>query len=232
MSGDGKVSVYAITRGTPRIEFVGCMSVLAGDPRVVHFGLHPTLYLHHGRSECVMDFLGTSERGDWLMFIDDDMCWTAAAFDAVMAADGLIKGGVYWSPTLATTDPTNDVFPIVFERQAGQVDDPTFRDTFVYKPMPRGWVASQSFPFKCDAVGTGFLMVHRSVLEAMTIAYPPPLSWFDMQTIDGVGCGEDLVFCDRARRGLGYSVYAVPMPNPHDLLHIKTVRIGRPPLGN
>lgn len=224
------IAMYAITGGQPRPEFVNSMFNLARRPDVGYAHLRPTLYLDHGRTECVVDFLN-NDRGTHLLFIDDDTEFTDAAVDELIHAaengpEG-IYGGVYWSPCAGTLDPTNDVFPVVFQWQAGQRESETYRDCWLYKPYPRQWVAEQSTPFHADAVGTGFMLVPKSILVHMAQVYPGPLKWFAMDTIEDVASGEDLVFCHRAKKGLGYPVIAVPCPDG-SLNHIKAVRITRP----
>lgn len=223
-----RVAISTITRGTPRVEYVGSLFGIYKSPHLSYIDLRPTLYLHHGRSEATLDFLD-NDRGDWLFFIDDDTEFTPNAFNTVLDAcdpeTAPICGGIYWSPNMGTSDPTSDVFPVIFQHQAGQRDS-QYRDTFVDKPYPRGWTAAQVDPFPVDAIGTGFLCVHKSVFLRLKGHFPPPLHWFDMETVDGVACGEDLVFCHRARE-LGYPIHAVPL-SASDIAHIKTVKIRMP----
>lgn len=222
-----RVAVYSLTRGDPRIEFVGPTYQMVDRPDISHFSLHPGLYLDHMRCECVSDFL-LNDRGDWLLFIDDDTNFTMETLDVLFSAaesgpEG-VYGGIYWSPCRGTTDPTNDVFPVVFQKQAGQREDNTYRDVWVYKPYPRNWTAQQTQPFNCDAIGTGFMLIPKSILNHVGAKFPPPLPWFQMDVLDSVASGEDLVFCDRVR-SLRYPIIAVPVP---DIYHMKLVKIGRP----
>ncbi len=223
-----RVAIYAITRGDPRIEFVGPLFQCKDRADISHIHIHPTLYLDHGRQECVNDFLAY-DRGDWLMFIDDDTSFTMETLDQLFAAadehgDDAVYGGIYWSPVPGTTDPTNDVFPMVFQRQAGQRDEPAYRDTFTQRPFPRAWTAAQTAPFLCDAVGTGFMLIPKGILQHLAATDSTPLPHFQMDVIEGVASGEDLVFCHRAREA-GYPIIAVPVDN---IYHMKLCRIGRP----
>lgn len=224
-----KISIASLTRGDPRLEFVGSLFGIREHSAIGHIEIKQTLYLHHGREEMALSFMQNETWGDWLMFIDDDTLFTREAFDTLIAeanpATRPIIGGVYWSPNHATLDPTNDVFPVVFNLDSGERGT-QYQDCFVHRPMPRGWVAAQTEPFECDAIGTGFLMIHRSVLAHMMSHYPGPLHWFTMDTIDGVAAGEDLNFCYRAKE-LGYPVWAVPL-GPDQIQHMKIVRIVRP----
>lgn len=227
-----KITIATLTRGDPRVEFVGSLfAATKSDPRVVRVELRPTLYLHYGREEATRDFLANESWGDWLLFIDDDTQFGTSAIDKLLdAADPdthPIVGGVYWSPNVGCTDTSSDVFPVVFSYDPGERGS-QFSDTFVHRPMPRKWVAEQTTPFTCDAIGTGFLLIHRSVLAHMTRHFPPPLHCFTMDSVAGVACGEDLNFCVRAKT-LGYPIIAVPL-TPDDIAHIKVSKVVRPQL--
>lgn len=224
------ITIATLTRGDPRLEYVGSLlQVAKHDDRIVRVELRPTLYLHFGREECARDFLAHDTWGDWLLFIDDDTQFAPAAIDKLLAAadptTAPIVGGVYWSPAPGCTDTSTNVFPVVFSYDPGERGS-VYGDTFVHRPMPRKWVADQTGPFSCDAIGTGFLLIHRSVLAHMAAAYPGPLHHFTMDTIAGVAAGEDLNFCARAKQ-LGYQILAVPM-DPDDLAHIKSSLVVRP----
>lgn len=222
------VHVAVLTRGDPRVETVGSMHRIQALPRVKSARYHPGLYIHNSRNEAVTVMLASD--ADILLFVDDDMLFTEAAFNAVLAkidAGAHIAGGVYWSPTKSTSDPSDEVMPVVLKINAGRRDDLTFRDTFVHEPFPRGWTANRREPFICDAIGTGFMAITRTCLEHMRDVHPAPLHWFAFDTIMGVSAGEDLTFCYRAQQ-LGYDIWAVPPPTRDDLLHVKTVYIGAP----
>ena len=160
-----KIAIGTITGGSPRLEFVGSLWCVKGDDRFTHIELRPSLYLHYGREEIVRDFLANPAWGEWLLFIDDDMQFAPSALDRLIdvadASERPIVGGVYWSPVAGCTDTSRDIFPVVFSYDPGERGT-QFADTFVHRPMPRGWVAAQTLPFSCDAIGTGFLMIHRS----------------------------------------------------------------------
>ena len=168
-----------------------------------------------------------------MLFIDDDMQFTLAAVEKLLdVADPdtcPIVGGVYWSPSAGCTDTSDQVFPVVFSFDPGERGS-QFADTFVHRPMPRRWVAEQTAPFSCDAIGTGFLLIHRKVFAAMTDHYPPPMHCFTMDAIAGVASGEDLNFCSRAKE-LGFPIVAVPL-DPADISHIKSSRVVRPTFGD
>lgn len=221
-----------ITRGDPRAEFAIGLHMADKCSRVAKIRLHPCLYLHMGRTECVSEFMADPDFGDWLLFIDDDLQFSQAALDTIIATCdsgvGHIIGGVYWSPLSGTSDPTSDVWPVVMSFSPGERES-HLRDTFVHRPYPRKWVANQppAQPFPVDAIGTGFMAISRVCLQAMYDHYPQPLPWFGLDVIDEVAVGEDLAFCYRAAQ-LGFQTWAVNMPAPEDLLHIKLIKCRRP----
>jgi hypothetical protein len=226
------ITIGTLTRGDLRLEYVGSlMQFVKHDPRFARVELRPTLYLHFGREEIARDFLANPSWGEWLLYVDDDTQFDTSAIDKLLAvADpetAPIVGGVYWSPVAGCTDTGQDVFPVVFSYDPGERGS-QYADTFVHRPMPRGWVAAQTAPFSCDAIGTGFLMIHRSVLTRMFNHYTEPLRVFTMDAIAGVAAGEDLNFCARAK-ALGYPIIAVPL-TPDDISHIKVSRVVRPNL--
>lgn len=59
---------------------------------------------------------------------------------------------------------------------------------------------------ECATVGMGFTLIHRSVLEAMQRVYSLEDNWafFGHDMIGGVRTGEDVTFCNRARK-LGFT---------------------------
>lgn len=65
-------------------------------------------------------------------------------------------------------------------------------------------------PVEVDAIGTGFMLIHRSILEEMAGHFPEPQPWYyegPMKMGDGSGVwfGEDLWFCFRAA-ALGHPI--------------------------
>lgn len=226
-----EICIATITRGDPRIEFVGSRHVLLTDPRVKQAAMKPGLYTDHGRTELALQFLSDPSWGDWLLSIDDDQSFTPADLDALEAAvtttGSRCVGGIYWSPSHDDGARWDEVFPIVFQRVPG-ARGTVWQDTFVYKNMPIGWVKDQTAPFPCDAIGTGFLLTHRSVFEDLQRLRPKPhpLPFYENGILDDVACGEDLIFCHRVRTDLHETIYAVPCPTLH---HVKLMSI--PPQG-
>ena len=59
-----------------------------------------------------------------------------------------------------------------------------------------------------DFCGTGFLLVHRRVYEALQPRHPGPLPWYAEAVVDGEPVGEDWEVCRRVREaGLPVKVH-------------------------
>lgn len=86
---------------------------------------------------------------------------------------------------------------------------------------PPGTDVSPSPVCRVDAIGTGYLAIHRSLLDTMGQHYGEPLPWFDEPVRDGVHYGEDMGFALRCR-DLGYPVLAHRGCTP---LHHKTTKL-------
>lgn len=164
--------------------------------------------LSHARNQMVQAFLdGPCE---WWFTLDDDMIFQPDALAQLMRiADPVEKpivSGLYFGGGKSAL-----ISPHVFVVEHDAEGNP-------YTVKRTGFPLDQ--PFDCDAVGAGFMVVHRSVLERMgevmkpITAYP----WFqetEMALVneDGElerhGVGEDVTFCIRARK-LGFSVWVEP----------------------
>lgn len=83
----------------------------------------------------------------------------------------------------------------------------------IYRQLPGGLTSMHDYPIneviEVDAVGTGCLLIHRSVLLNMqknaTAHQGPDWAWFVEGAIDGTYFGEDLLFSKRLR-SLGYPI--------------------------
>ena len=84
----------------------------------------------------------------------------------------------------------------------------------IFQDSPDGFLPLYKYDknavFEIDAAGTGCLMVHRSVLEAMREAADPNQGkdwcWFWDGPVKGEWIGEDLLFCRRIK-SLGFPIY-------------------------
>lgn len=161
--------------------------------------------LSRERNEVVAAFLDDNT-AEWLFFIDSDETITPEAFDKLIAAahedERPIVAGVYFGAWGA-----KGLYP---------------------KPMPmimrmndRGtYNAVMDIPddavIPVDAAGTGALLIHRRVLEAMREAsLAGPMAeheagkwcWFRDTPVNGEWVGEDVYFC-RVAQVLGFPIVA------------------------
>ncbi|HEY3485459.1 MAG TPA: hypothetical protein VGK49_08735 [Ilumatobacteraceae bacterium] len=157
-----------------------------------------------GRNEVVREFLESS--AEWLFFIDSDMGWEPDGLEQLMAAadpvERPIVGGLCFG-----FGPVGDVlgaghsvvkrpFPTIFDL-AETEDDVAFRPRWAYVPGELQ---------ECAATGGAFVIIHRSVLEAIAAEWGDV--WFDrMKHPKGKRLwGEDTSFCMRARM-LGFPTF-------------------------
>ncbi len=130
----------------------------------------------------------------WLLHLDSDMTFTPAdvltLLDAADPVAAPVLGGVYVGAV-----PAANVAPIL---------EPA-------RLTPEGIVPLSSPPKGVSAVdfcGTGFLLVHRRVYEALEARHPGPLPWYAEAVINGEPVGEDWEFCHRVRKaGLPVQVH-------------------------
>lgn len=174
---DSMINLVAADRGR---TIAGRLAMLTGP------------LLSRGRNKLTADFLAQDEV-DWLLWIDSDMVFSPDAVTRLLASADPVErplvGGFYlivW--------PNGEVLPTVFVRdRAGDLVNAT------------SWPAQALM--ECEAVGAGFMLVHRRVLEAVrdrgfNTVYP----WFQEGDGDGGEIGEDVTFCLRAGE-LGFPVH-------------------------
>jgi hypothetical protein len=185
------------------------------------------MYLHNGRNECVQSMLddhvpNTDEPFTHLLFIDSDMKFTpediVKVIDPCSEANPVV-GGMYRNPVSAERDiqtglPT--LAPVAYMLETGTDDaygyiniDPKFwgDDLSWFDPDDP---PDPTHPYlKVDAVGTGFMAIHRSLLELMANKYPQPTPWFCQPDFGDPpkNIGEDLGFCMRVGVDLGFPIF-------------------------
>lgn len=117
-----------------------------------------------------------------LMFVDSDIVFPDNGIQKLYEQDKDIIGGLYFRK-IAPHYPT-------FSQLTGKTI--TFPTTF-----------PKSKPFKVFGIGTGFLMIKVSVLKK--IADP----WFYFGEFHGQKMGEDIYFCNKARKA-GFEAWCDP----------------------
>lgn len=160
------------------------------------------------RDGIVESFLNHKDEPPWLLMLDTDMDHPLLAPERLTSYAKPIVGALYFH-----RGEFHD--PFIFKYR-GKHKDKWGRSTHQWQPMRKlvyEWLVSNGVPMRdgaftideasgdplveCDAVATGCMLIHRSVLEKMK----PP--WFEY-TVGGNS--EDLIFCYNARKA-GFPVY-------------------------
>jgi 2-polyprenyl-3-methyl-5-hydroxy-6-metoxy-1,4-benzoquinol methylase len=195
--------------GIPR-ERVGFWPFIDNRDRIVQrlheIGLDSGYYQHEGhrvdrnRDWICEAFMEHEKKPDWLLMIDTDMEHPVNAPERLIRWNKPVVGGLYFH-----RGKQHD--PFVF-RKAGREDDHWGRKQRVWTPMKDEvyeFLTMNRLPMRdgamtvdppilgdplveCDAVATGCMLLHRSVLETI------PSPWFEYET---GGNSEDLTFCDK-----------------------------------
>lgn len=153
-------------------------------------------YIMSARNTAAADFL--ESKCTHLMFIDADILFTAAHIEKLLAHDTYIVGGLY----------------------AKKAEGPL---KWVCNALPERPPIDESGLLQLKHLGTGFMMIHRVVLEKMVSELRDKIAYFEHEidrkmwgffhmpiTQDDKGVprlqSEDWHFCDVARE-LGFTVY-------------------------
>ena len=134
--------------------------------------------------------------GDWLLWVDADMQWEPDALDLLMESadpiDRPIVGGLCFGMS------SGELVPTIY--QWARTDD---GELVTYR------VANyeRDSLVRCAATGAAFILIHRSVLEAMRAAnFNPAFPFFQEVQMGARPVGEDITFCIRAGQ-LGFPVF-------------------------
>ena len=148
------------------------------------------------------------EQPDWLLFLDSDMEFPPTIAQRLTRWGKPMVGALYFQ--------RGDWFPMAFTRgkvlpdkygQYSQTWDFMEQRVFDYLESHNVPMEDKAFTVQgdddasllpCDAVASGAMLIHRSVLEAIT----PP--WF--QITDGTQT-DDFQFCKRVQDDLGLPIY-------------------------
>lgn len=151
------------------------------------------------RNEIVSTFLDSTDSA-WLLMLDADEVLSAQAFDKLVAAahdtERPLVAGLYFG---------------AFD-QGGLIPTPV---PLIYAAMDGKYAALHDYPIdqliEVDAAGTGCMLIHRSILEAIrataTEHEGSNWCWFNDGPINGHWFGEDLIFCRRVQAA-GFPIHA------------------------
>ena len=179
-------------------------------------------YLDDGRNRVVEAATLMEEPWDWLLFVDSDIEFSVQDVIDLLTwaqedpAARPIVGGTYFSSN------GSQFFTVAYRLDRGEPTGP-------YVAIPIDEVSKmvesgEDEPMLVDALGTGFMAIHRSVIDEMPKVWLRPQPWFaELVTAldDGkpVHMGEDLTFCARAQE-MGYPIW---LHTGVRLVHYKTV---------
>lgn len=159
--------------------------------------------LVEGRNMAVAHFLDKTDSG-WMFFVDTDMGFKPDAMERLLLAADAEKrpvvGGLCFAMKHLGPDGRGGqkVMPVptLFMFAKNKDQGIGFANRFIYPPETMVQVAG---------TGAAFLMIHRSVLEAIRAKMGDV--WFDLtQYGDGAQVSEDLSFCWRLGQ-LGFPVF-------------------------
>ena len=156
--------------------------------------------LSRQRNEIVKHFLDKAS-AEWLFMIDSDETISVPAFDKLVAAahatERPVVAGLYFG-----TWPGN-LLPQPIPHLYRDADDGISAAPVMDYP-PDSII-------EIDRAGTGALLVHRSILEAIrdqaTEHEGRDWCWFRDLPVGGLWLGEDMYFCRRVR-SLGFKIHA------------------------
>jgi len=135
------------------------------------------------RNTLVRQARGT--HADRVLFIDDDQAWTPNTVRRLLDNDLDIVGA--WSGARYAVRPTTEarIPACVFEERDGQMRD--------LQPQDGGLQ-------EVDAIGFAMVAIKRKVFEVLEEP------WFRTMRENGGECGEEISFCERARKA-GFKVW-------------------------
>lgn len=212
--GEGNGKIYV---GIPRERFY-LPEFVDNRDAVLSTLSQQGLYIEHyqasghrvdrNRDRIVQGFLNCKEEPEWLLFLDSDMEHPPDIGIRLVKHNKHIVGGLYFH-----RGKTHD--PFVFRKSRSALDDygrrqpmwaPMRDEVYDFLTQTRVPLVDAAVTIegvdglvKCDAIATGAMLIHRSVLESMK-----PGPWFEYTT---GGNSEDLTFCANAKDNYGYDIW-------------------------
>jgi len=220
---DSTLYIGNINAGSLRTEFVQSLIQAQSHPDIEGLGvkLEGFLlqscgpYLDDGRNRVIEAFMATD--AEWLLFVDSDIAFAPRDLARLVVwarekpETRAISSGCYFSPQ------GGKFYTVAYRLDGGNASGP-------YVAIESSEITARRTPTKVDAVGAGFMLLHRGMLEHFATVFAPPQPWFAevVTSLDDgtpVHMGEDLTFCARAQ-SLGYPIW---LHRAVRLTHYKTV---------
>lgn len=189
-------------------NFHAILSSLQNDGLACGYFQAESHRVDRNRDRIVEEFMSHSQKPEWLLMLDSDMEHPIDCGQRLARWGKMVVGGLYFH-----RNQHKD--PVAFKR-AKKEEDKYGRLVRMWEPIRNqvhDWLIQNNVPLRdgafsvdgngfglleVDAVGTGCMLIHRSVLERME----PP--WFEYR--DG-SQSEDLEFCDRVISDLNIPVH-------------------------
>lgn len=144
------------------------------------------LYVAQGRNQACKQFLESSAKADWLLFLDTDIVFKPTdVYDLLDHAgpDKQIIGALYFGYC------EGELLP-VWRQKRGEHQ--------AYGTLPR---ITFDVIKEYDAIGMGFTLIRRDALETILETHKDdPWPWFGHDVYGAGRLGEDVTFCERAAR--------------------------------
>jgi hypothetical protein len=223
----------------------GIVQAMTTGRAAYHLAIEAGPYLDDGRNKCIGNALAIRDEDDnllwdWHLFVDSDIEFANDHLEALFAPtahadydptvypfnDSGVPGDVpdaaggYFGPVAYEWTERDDlpgekagVPTMAFRRLS--------RAAFATRPPVNEFWNADGQVTQVDAIGTGFLAIHASLLTKMYEHYGEPLPWFDEPIRNGVHLGEDFGFALRCM-DLGYPVLAHRGCTP---MHNKTTKL-------
>lgn len=189
-----------VSAGLARVEFMNSvLNAVSGpdaDPAiggVISSSAGPLLAL--GRNLLVRQFL--SHDKEWLCCVDTDIVFSTSAVSNLLAAADPVERPivsalyhVFWE---------GEKIPAAYKgtlTEDGALTLSHIRYALVNKDIYVEGQGGQNI-VRVDAVGAGFMLVHRSVFERIAKLADGQPCWFRETVVDGKDHGEDVSFCFR-----------------------------------
>jgi len=186
---DGEFAVNIALLATARMSLLGPLIRVEGS------GLISRL-----RNQIVTTFLDEID-STWLLMIDSDEILTVETFDKLIATAHEVTHPIVAGLYFGAFNIAGNAYPVPVP--------------LIYRAQALGYLPIDEYPkdkvIAIDGAGTGCLLIHRSVLEAIraaaTVDQGADWCWFQDEPIAGNWVGEDLIFCRRAK-ALGFPIHA------------------------
>lgn len=148
------------------------------------------------RNNATANFLGDYD-AEWLLWIDADMQFPHDSVDRLLASadakERPIMGGLCFGATHGQLFPT--IYQMGHDDLTGEVTTKRVEEYPIDEVVP------------CAATGAAFILIHRTVLQAMKREnFNKVFPWFQETTLGVNPAGEDITFCLRAGI-LGFPVH-------------------------